>query len=285
MSRTLSKAQFSAGTTVDGNRIDRQLNDAFARLNSLPVSDCKFRQVPQRLVAGYSPWDGSLDTDYDVGATWEEKRVSLPFLRHANDALDFSQENPIRFKGLTSPGVDAANITEYWLVHTIKMANSKPSILDAVNAFLTVDDAVAAYYQNGFHWVAPKGSQDAGNFVKDIHLIVDVLSPFDPTTVQASAVAYHRYNFWANSQLFTIATVAAGYPELLGEFPTGFPSGLAITARNLGISLPAGCSVRFALAVPLYVDNSPAAQYSEWGGNPVNQQSYSLGCSTYEEIR
>mgnify|MGYP003108992699 FL=1 len=53
--RTLTKEQFSTGTTIDGDRIDNALDDVVERVNSIPYGDLRKRWVPITFVAGWTP--------------------------------------------------------------------------------------------------------------------------------------------------------------------------------------------------------------------------------------
>ena len=44
--RTLTKEQFSTGTTIDGDRIDNALDDVVERGNDIPYGDLRKRWVP-----------------------------------------------------------------------------------------------------------------------------------------------------------------------------------------------------------------------------------------------
>jgi len=54
-SRTITKEQFSDGTTIDGDRLDNALEDVEQRLNNIRKGDIRTRFTQQQYVFGYSP--------------------------------------------------------------------------------------------------------------------------------------------------------------------------------------------------------------------------------------
>ena len=55
MARTLTREQFSTGTNIDGNRIDKALGDIQDRINNVPLMDIKTAYIPYQMVGGFTP--------------------------------------------------------------------------------------------------------------------------------------------------------------------------------------------------------------------------------------
>ena len=55
MTRKITKEQFSTGTNIDGNRIEKALEDIQDRINVIPLGDIKTRYMPYQLCGGVTP--------------------------------------------------------------------------------------------------------------------------------------------------------------------------------------------------------------------------------------
>ena len=55
MARKITKEQFSNGTNIDGQRIDKALGDIQNRINNVPLTDIKTAYMPYQLCGGFTP--------------------------------------------------------------------------------------------------------------------------------------------------------------------------------------------------------------------------------------
>ena len=125
--RTITKDQFSTGTTIDGDRIDNALDDVVERVNEVPYGDMRKRWVPTTYVAGWTPQSPQCltsGTPEPTTGTTASKVGGVygthhgPWLR----VLNFNSEvadgtigsspsddnqitNPYRLKGVSVPGI------------------------------------------------------------------------------------------------------------------------------------------------------------------------------------
>tara|TARA_R110000824_G_scaffold346368_2_gene533190 strand:- start:1087 stop:2118 length:1032 start_codon:yes stop_codon:yes gene_type:complete len=191
--RTITKEQFSTGTTIDGDRIDNALDDVVERVNDVSHGDMKKRWVPITYVAGWTPQSPATIEDappasIPAGAS-ELGRVAAmhhwPWLRVRNyngqvaagtlgatlgDDVVFT--NPYRLKGVVAPGVHPYGLAEVsdpadFTVSTAPDGEQyawtrswfleKPSILDAIDLVFELDhaDATDDIYRNSFLYGDP----------------------------------------------------------------------------------------------------------------------------------
>ena len=182
--RTITKEQFSEGTTIDGNRIDNAMDDVVERVNSVPYGDLRKRWVPITYVAGWTP-QSPATLEMTAGDPVESNKGEIAGTHHwpwmrvlntnsevvsgtlgasATDDLRFS--NPYRLKGVQAPGVypygnAAATGTAYasasspigeQFAWTRSWFIERPSILSAIDLILELDHASASDkpYLNSF---------------------------------------------------------------------------------------------------------------------------------------
>ena len=184
--RTITKEQFSTGTTIDGDRLDNALDDVVERVNDIPYGDLRKRWVPTTYVAGWTPQSSfclSSNTPAPTSGSSASSSGGVygthhwPWLRVLNrreEVADGTEgaaadddtrvTNPYRLKGVGVPGVQpfgAAEVsTTDWqpsaLPRGVQMAWTRswfienPSILDAIDLILEVDDPSLALGEEVF---------------------------------------------------------------------------------------------------------------------------------------
>ena len=190
--RVITDEQFSEGTTIDGNRIDRAVQDVQDRVNSVPYGDLQSRWTPTTYVCGWMPQNtraikfNSSKQDHgdpsDISGS-DGNVYALhhwPWMRMKNDTSqvppgetgasttdNVSFRNPYRVKGALAPGIypkgfaDITNVqfgeqycwTRSWFL-------SQPTILDAIDLVMIVDcpkildsgDPPRRQFQNAFQY-------------------------------------------------------------------------------------------------------------------------------------
>lgn len=279
MTRRVTDEQFSQGTTVDGTRIDKALEDTFNYYNNIPVGAIANRMVTQRVVAGWEP--ANIIDAADVGANRYKRRLYGPFLRGYNDTYDplTIKTTPTRFKGLDIERIN--NSIYYPLAWSIKLQNPRPVIIDGASAILHID-ANSIYYLNALKWLRATGTENINDLVRDIHFQADVFSPYSKTDPMLSSVVFHKFRMPVNSIRFIIAAPGA-FTDMLPAFPAGFPSGLAIWAQGLAIPIPANSTLRISLILPIYP--VIVGELTSWDEDPVRHQAYSMTLTLLEEMR
>ena len=189
--RTVTKEQFSTGTTIDGDRIDNALDDVVERVNDIPYGDLRKRWVPTTYVAGWTPQSPvciSSDTPKPTTTTSASDEGGVfgthhwPWLRVLNDRTgvvsgtdgDSSGDptratNTYRLKGVSVPGIkpfghaDIEGASTYTVsalpvgqqfAWTRSWLIESPSVLDSIDLILEVDDTAYAQkvFQNNFEF-------------------------------------------------------------------------------------------------------------------------------------
>ena len=184
--RTITKEQFSTGTTIDGDRIDNALDDVVERVNDIPYGELRTRWVPTTYVAGWtpqSPFCLSSNTPSPTSGASASSSGGVygthhwPWLRVLNDHLnvadgtdgssvsdDVEPTNRYRLKGVSVPGIHPfgfAEITgstytpgatprDQQFAWTRSWFVENPSILDAIDLILEVDDPSLALGEEVF---------------------------------------------------------------------------------------------------------------------------------------
>lgn len=190
--RTLTKEQFSTGTTIDGDRIDNALDDVVERVNDIPYGDLRKRWVPTTYVAGWTPQSpGCISSATADPTSGSDSSVHggvygthhWPWLRVRNATYEIADgtegsstnddnktTNPYRLKGVGVPGVHPFGYAEIsasdWqpgslpvglqLAWTRSWFIDNPSILDSIDLILEVDDPSYAHkvFENTFEFTS-----------------------------------------------------------------------------------------------------------------------------------
>jgi hypothetical protein len=182
--RTLTKEQFSSGTNIDGNRIDKALGDLQDRINNVPLSDIKTSYIPYQIVGGFSPtraqfirmpYSGSAirspnDPFTPDGTIHETTGIDcwLPATHtfenneyKENAALpsydNIKKENPITVKGSLRDTTyyDSTGANQYRrnYVMTNAYTTTSPIIIDEVSVWI----ASNVFYPNSFRTIGTNG--------------------------------------------------------------------------------------------------------------------------------
>jgi len=190
--RVITDEQFSEGTTIDGNRIDRAVQDVQDRVNSVPYGDLQSRWTPTTYVCGWMPQNtrsikfNSSKQDHgdpsDISGS-DGNVYALhhwPWMRMKNDTSqvppgetgssttdNVSFRNPYRVKGALAPGIYPKGFADITAVQfgeqycwTRSWFLSQPTILDAIDLVMIVDcpkipdsgDPPRRQFQNAFQY-------------------------------------------------------------------------------------------------------------------------------------
>ena len=266
-SRRITDVQFSAGTTADGSRIDRAMQEAIDRFNAVPPGDMGKRHTQHQLVMGWQPAVNTLQNN------------PLPYCPIYNSALtlatgtaapDEGYQNPWRVKGAANPNIDPTNATivdEQWL-WTTAMVFSQPVILDGVSLFFLHD---TSYLNNFVFGNPPPTGKVNGEPVDDIFMEVSVDCPFLLENRTQNAVEFSKTRWRVDAEQFCSQALPVGFVDMQPNHPTGGPVGIAVNALELNIPLPAGARVRFSIVIPQYRTTMKSSWQSglrmPWGGH------------------
>lgn len=262
--RVFTDQQFSDGTTIDGNRLERAMLELEDRLDTVPDGDLKNRWTQTQIVAGWAPTviAGSSAT---VGAR--------PYLRIYNGINDeFSSTstaasmNKYRLKGtkvdhISVSAFNAANDdTQY--AFTQSLIFSRPAIIHAFDVLMMQDTITAGSSSDP----APAYKFGGAASTAGIDIQISVDNPWAPEDRTQNDVELHVYNFDDTLQRFSIAPSSATQ-DMSPSFPGGNNDGIAIAKNNLAIPVHQGARVRFSVTIPRY-DSSTTTEYTKWTATP-----------------
>jgi hypothetical protein len=259
--RVFTDEQFSDGTTMDGNRLARAMQELEDRLDVVPDGDLKNRWTQSQIVAGWAPGVTSVGggTAYLTGAH--------PWLRTYNNLLDevgthteSLSKNAYRLKGTKVPHIDVTTTASYpnqaQYAFTQSILFSRPAIIHSFDVFMMMDTLVSgAAYKFGGTATTPG---------IDIQILVD--NPWAPEDRTQNDIELHYYDFDDSDLLFNVLP-AAPTQDMTPAFPGGNNAGVAINKTNLAIPVHQGARVRFSVTIPRY-DTSTSTESAKWTTMP-----------------
>ena len=240
--RTITKEQFSTGTTIDGDRIDNALDDVVERVNDVSHGDMKKRWVPITYVAGWTPQSPATIEhavpDSAAGQSSESGAIAAmhhwPWLRvrNYNDQVakgtlgatlgdDVVFTNPYRLKGVVAPGIHPYGAAEVFdpADFTVSTAPDgeqyawtrswfleRPSILDAIDLVFELDHASATddIYRNSFlYGSVPPDGYHASSDDHGLAITAAVDNEFDRESRNMADVEVLRRRFAINNSAFS----------------------------------------------------------------------------------
>ena len=240
MPHLLTRDQFGAGVTIDGNRIDRALAHVVGRFNALRAGDRQHRWVERTLHTHWHPNTTSTGTPF-------KKVASPPSVFFAVNSTNLNT-NRFRWKGYSAPGLTP----EEHVAWATSWSSKDRSRLRRVSATCL---QVAPYetYDWQYGAVAPEGSV-LGDFVNDICVEVLVMNPSAIERRDKSSLVLLRERFRASAQLIypllpLPAPPANMLPVMAGA--TGYATGLSIDVE-LDVPLPPYARCVAGLILPSY---------------------------------
>lgn len=299
--RHFTAEQFSDGTTIDGDRLERSLQDLEDYINNVPDGDFKNRWLQSQMVLKYLPWTAEADAAFIADGAPAGSFMPFPYLPVYNYTGSVGSDvmNAFRFKGnrldYQSPFSDTGL---YYLGNasggrqvawtTSFSVGEDPVILDSVDAVLS---SYSTEYVNAYEYASASLPENRvnGQSANDIHLQITVDSTFTPNIQIENSVLYHKYNFDASSYMIK----AAGLPSVtafsadmqpslntgdLTGMGIGYDTTLHIKDSNLRIPIPPFSRLRFALILP---DSGK----SPWGDKPWQTMIPTLTLTLFERLR
>ncbi len=278
--RKATKEQFSANTTIDGNRIDRATEDVTDRFNDIPLADIRRRFVSNTLVQGWTPQEAVF---YDVTANDQLPYHHFPWLdlynhwRARDDSnsmvVDTTQtptfQNPFRIKGTSIPGIDHEARLAFdnhpqgrQYAWTTTLYFSKPAVLYdwSIMMLTDVEHGTAASPQNfTYDGVTPPEGETAGDPSKDVVVCISVDNPFNPDRQVYSSQVVARNRFEVSRENVSLnALPATGFadfaPTVFGSarFTNALPPAGMWMDLSMNVPVPRNSRVRMAIVIPAY---------------------------------
>jgi len=287
--RHFTDEQFSDGTTIDGSRLEKALQDLERWADAIPDGDFANRWMQNQLVMKMLPM--TLDSDsFLAGATFAGNYRHAPFTPIYNEK---DSENPMRLKGTklswNQPYEDPLDP-----VHVLKRGyidqcvwsfslhtGSKPMILDGIDVVMLTD---TTEYVSDFRYDLagpPPQNETGGGPVRDIQFIVGADNPFVSEHQGLNSVLFHRFSFESDSVRFSTVE-PAGFPDMNPSLTSVPPmvqlhaNSLAIQHKNLSIPVPPYTRLRFSLVLPM--------GYVPWDDKPWQKSNPTVTVTVLEGL-
>jgi len=248
--RVITNQQFSAGTTIDGNRLEDAMQDIERFLDKVPARFVRRRFVENQLVSGWSPYP-------DTGGA--PRTTKHPWMDHENQ--DPSSKNQYRLKGYYRD-LGAGSDQFIW---NQAIQPEGPIIIEGLDLIMAHDvgtGPLTQVYKMGITSYPTYVPPDVFDF--ELHITID--SPYIPEDRSQNDMEIHRHNFSGKAHL--IRPVSAGPPtnDMLPAANGGGLSGYAVSLHDLNIPVAPFSRVRYAIVIPKY----PAGTSGEtdWTARP-----------------
>ena len=272
--RNLTKEVFYDGTTVDGTRLEKAVNDIVEGVNSVEKGNTKQRFVATQYHSGFNPPNRN-NTAPPNYSKW-------PWLQLKNNATSSSMgvvpegapTNPQRLKGTSVPGINQQEGLGDQYVWTRTLYFDKPVVLHGVSIFLHND--------TGANGDRPYTGQSAGGVT---------LKPYTYFAV-GTGVEFTRTLYTINgepSSTHMPNATATGWNDFQPHYDSGDVTdarplyGRVVEYRGLNIPVHQRARVRLAVAIPLY-DGTTYTQ-ATWGTEPWYLQAWSSTITVLEEVQ
>ena len=262
--RTITKEQFSDGTTIDGNRIEPAMQELEEICDQVPGYYVKRRFVQNQITVGFSPFQQ---------APYNQQVPALS----SGGFITGLTTNIERWKGykiLSQPIADVEKVV-FWET-SVKVDN--PAILHAIDCFML---QCTASTSPTYQLPGGSGSIYAPPTVSDVQLFVSVDAPFVEDRSQ-SDVLVHKYGMDMNAWLMTPVARNAYTNEMSPTYPGGTESGWALTLDDLNLPIPTKSRIRIGLGIPVY--KAATTGYAHWGATPWNTFVPSLPATFLEPL-
>jgi hypothetical protein len=304
--RHFTTEQFSDGTTIDGDRLERSLQDLEDYINSVPDGDFKTRWLQSQLVLKYLPWTAEADAQLHTDGAPAGVYQPYPYLPVNNSEGTTSGGDPIfnafRVKGnrldYQAPFNETADYGTNQVAWTTSfMTGEDPIIIDSVDAILA---SYSSEYVNAYAYdSSPPAGRTNGQSVNDIHLQITVDNTFIPNLQIQNSVIYHKYNFEAQSYMIKgrdVPSVTSFSSDMVPSLNSGhlagqgigFDTTLHIKDSDLKIPLPPFSRIRFSLILPDTGNSTGTGAGTDaapWGAKPWQTMIPTLTLSILERLK
>ena len=290
--RHFTKQQFSDGTTIDGNRLEKALQDLEDWANGIEDTQFKNRWMQSRFVMKYLPPTSDYDTTV-AGNTVAGNYKHAPFLPVYNSSTD---QNPFRVKGnrlfwkepyssptLTyDPTVVPANPDDIYKdqsVWTSALAvGDDPLIIESVDLVLLT---YTSEYISDWRYDAGSAGGASGTYSKDLQIQITADNPFLPNVQVKNTILFHKYFSTAEASKFTLQAVTPSTdmnPPFSGVCVPVHENSLSLNLSDLNIPIPPFTRIRFSLILPFESGHLP------WGDKPWQNSVPTMTLNVLERL-
>lgn len=302
--RNLTKEVFYDGTTIDGSRLEKAVNEVVEGVNDVKKGNTKQRFVATQYHSGFNP-PSRLDPN---------RYSKWPWLQLNNDAAashmgvkpESAPTNPVRLKGTSIPGVNQQEGLGDQYVWTRTLYFDKPVVLHGVSIFMHNDAGTNAskpytgtYVTGGpvpYTYYSPAAEPPQGfnalSDTVDLPIVLDVMNPGTPEDAEMTDVEFTRTLYTINgepSSTYTPNATATGWNDFQPHYNSGDVTdvrplhGRVVEYRGLNIPIHQRARVRLAIALPLY--DGAVYTRATWGAAPWYLQAWSSTITVLEEVQ
>ena len=237
--RELTKEQFSDGTHIDGNRVDRAMADTVDRINNVKKKDMKRRWVQTQFVGGYTPQDPNSTNGTEISAPWLYCRNNISSIFSATGTSDIKNLHRVK----------SSDVETVIQGDQFAMTNSfyfrKPVIITGVSVCMFTDSV----YTNSHLYTDDYEGHTADDPANDLVVNIEVDNPFLPENRALSSVVYHRGGFRVSGQKFR-EIQGAPTSDMTPTHDGGYIKGIMMDDQDLNIPLPRDSRARFSVVIP-----------------------------------
>ena len=249
-SNRIIREQFSEGTTIDGDRIQRALDTVEGRINAVPRGDILPRYAEQTIHLGFLPGSQSSPTDF---YPWGPLYNSSSWVTAAG--LD-KVRNELRIKGCYNSNIASPSTGDQYVWST-GIHHASPCVITELHLNAVTDSYhVNALTDDQMHLIVSVDSDSGG---EDRHL-----NSFEAVKHLISDPAWR---FRRTPEPAAPDMTPAHTEDLAGNI---------VSFQNLKVSIPAGARVRYQAVIPRNV--------GAWGVNPFSTIVAGLTIHYLEEI-
>jgi hypothetical protein len=296
--RYITDQQFSDGTTIDGSRFERALQDLEEWTNQIPNGDMKNRWMQSQMVFRYFPPTAVTDAELATNTGIAGNLRHYPWLPVFNPSTStVSSTNPMRIKGTKVPWKKAylsplpadeyAGIQAVW--QTSFAIGRSPIIIEGLDAVLLCDDPTAtrkAFLNTWEYDSSPPTGAPPGARIQDLQLTITADNPFLPEIQGGNSILFTRRNFSAENSIMSPggAPTPALFTDMLPSLDTllgGNAPELSLSINEHGLFIPVPPFTRIKLSMVIPVE---AAGVVPWGETPWRNFNPSLTLTVLEGL-
>ena len=275
--RHITDQQFSDGTTIDGSRLEKGVQDLEDYLNNVPAEDLKYRWLQSQMVLRYLPFTAGaitrLTADLGSAATHDVPYFDVVNVKGAS-STGLGGVDPTNFyrnKGYRLPYNEASGTGLQSVWTSCFATTGSPLIISGIDVCMMTYNTE---YTNTFKFSSSESPPNTVNNqpVNNIDLQLTMDNPFIRNIQVANSLLWHKRDFSvANVGMSGLSPNPGAIPSdmtpnILSQMGTaGMERSLFMTERNLNIPVPPVSRLRLSIILPDAVENN-----EPWGTSPGN---------------
>jgi hypothetical protein len=263
--RYITDQQFSDGTTIDGSRLEKALQQLEEWTNQVPNGHMKNRWTQSQMVFRYFPPCSSSDAELATNTGIAGNIRHYPWLPVFNPS---DSSNPMRVKGTKVPWVSAyanpnpaseyANSQAVWQV-SFATADT-PLLIEGIDALFLCDDPAASSHEfvNTWLWTSsPPSGATPSTYIEDVQITLTADNSFIPELQSGNSVLFTRRNFSVLNSIMSPSGPPAAFadmaPALDSNLGGNAPSfSLSFNEHGLFLPIPSYTRLKLSIVVPTY---------------------------------